>query len=309
MNVLQAFFKLIRWPNLFFIALTQILFRFFILRFVFTNSPSGYENAKLSLPLFFLLVFASVCIAAAGYIINDYFDVNIDLVNKPAKLIVDRYIKRRWAIVLHVIFSFTGFIISCYIGYMLGNSYIPFFNLLAIISLWFYSTTFKKKLLVGNILISLLTAWVILVLTVSEFKLHITPNDVYWQRLLKLSFIYAGFAFIISLIREVIKDMEDMRGDIRYGCTTMPIVWGLQVSKVFVAVWIVVITLSIAAMQFYVIHLGWWFSALYALIAIIIPLMWVLRKLYQAHTQQDFHKLSTTVKFIMLAGIVSMIFF
>jgi 4-hydroxybenzoate polyprenyltransferase len=309
MNVLSAFFKLVRWPNLLFIALTQVLFRFFILRFVFINSPSGDENIRLSSPLFYLLVFASVCIAAAGYIINDYFDVNIDLANKPSKLVIDRYIKRRWAIVLHIIFSFAGFVISCYIGYKLRNIYIPAVNLLAIVGLWFYSTTFKKKLLIGNVLISLLTAWVILILTVSEFRLRITPHDIYWQRLLKLSFIYAGFAFIISLIREVIKDMEDMRGDMKYGCTTMPIVWGLQVSKVFVAVWIVVITTSIAAMQFYVLQLGWWFSALYSLLAIIIPLLWVLRKLYVAHSQEDFHSLSTAVKLIMLTGILSMTFF
>ncbi|MEP6927840.1 MAG: geranylgeranylglycerol-phosphate geranylgeranyltransferase [Ginsengibacter sp.] len=309
MNVLSAFFKLVRWPNLLFIALTQMLFKFFILRFVFINNPSGYENIRLSLPLFYLLVFASVCIAAAGYIINDYFDVNIDLVNKPSKLVIDRYIKRRWAIVLHLVFSFIGFVLSCFIGYKLRNLYIPVFNLFAIVGLWFYSTTFKKKLLIGNVLISLLTAWVILILTVSEYTLQITPHDVYQQRLLKLSFIYAGFAFIISLIREAIKDMEDMDGDIKYGCETMPIVWGLQVSKVYVAVWIVVITASIAAMQFYVIQLGWWFSALFSLLAIIIPLLWVLRRLYAAHSQKDFHNLSTTVKLIMLTGILSMIFF
>ena len=309
MNVLSAFLRLVRWPNLLFIALTQVLFRFFILRFAFFNSPSIYESMRLSLPLFYLLVFASVCIAAAGYIINDYFDVNIDLVNKPSRLVINRYIKRRWAIVLHIIFSFAGFLISCYVGYKLRNLYIPFFNLLAIVGLWFYSTTFKKKLLIGNVVISLLTAWAILILTVSEYRSGISPHDVYWQRLLKLSFIYGGFAFIISLIREVIKDMEDMRGDIKYGCTTMPIVWGLQVSKVFVAVWIVVITASIAAMQFYVIQMGWWFSALYALLAIIIPLLWVLHKLYIAHSQKDFHNLSTTVKLIMLTGILSMIFF
>jgi 4-hydroxybenzoate polyprenyltransferase len=309
MSVLQAFFKLVRWPNLLFIALTQILFRFFILRFAFNNTLSGNESIRLSTPLFYLLVFASVCIAAAGYIINDYFDVNIDLVNKPSRLIVDRYIKRRWAIVLHIIFSFTGFLISCYIGYRLGNIYIPAVNLLVIIGLWLYSTTFKKKLLIGNVLISLFTAWVILILTVSEFRFGITSHDVYWQRLLKLSFIYAGFAFIISLVREVIKDMEDMRGDVKYGCTTMPIVWGLQVSKVFAAVWIVVITACIAAMQFYVLQLGWWFSAVYSLLTIIIPLLWVLRKLYVAHSQQDFHNLSTAVKLIMLTGILSMVFF
>ena len=309
MNIVSAFFKLIRWPNLVFIALTQILFRFFVLRFVYNNGEGTIENSNLSLPLFYWLVFASVCIAAAGYIINDYFDVNIDLINKPDRLIVDRYIRRRWTIVWHIVLSFVGLAISCYIGYKLRNFYIPLFNFAAIIALWFYSTTFKKKLLIGNVLISLLTAWVILVLTVSENRIHFISSDVYWKRIIKVSFIYAGFAFIISLIREVIKDMEDMQGDVKYGCTTMPIVWGLQVSKVFVAVWLVVIICGVAGIQIYVIQSGWWFSALYCLFTIIIPLIWVLRKLYSSHSPKDFHLLSNAVKLVMLAGILSMIFF
>lgn len=309
MNGFIAFFKLIRWPNLFFIFLTQVLFRFFILQYVYNSNPAGTENFKLSLTLFFLLTAASVLIAAAGYIINDYFDVNIDLVNKPSRLIIGRYIKRRWAIAFHIIFSSLGFVISCYVGYRLGNFYIPAINLLAILALWLYSTTFKKKLLIGNILISLLTAWVIFVLTVAEYRFRLVPNDSYWKNLIKLSFIYGGFAFIISIIREVIKDMEDMPGDAKYGCTTMPIVWGVQVSKVFVAVWLVVTIGAVLAIQFYVLQLGWWLSALYSLLAIIIPLIWVLRKLYLAQTVADFHKMSTVVKLVMLTGILSMIFF
>lgn len=309
MNILTAFFKLVRWPNLLFIALTQLLFRFFVFRFAYLNNMPGNGNIKLTQPLFFLLVAASVCIAAAGYIINDYFDLNIDLVNKPSKLVIDRYIKRRWAIVLHLVLSFTGFVLSLYVGYKLWNFYIPFFNLIAILALWFYSTTFKKKLLIGNILISLLSAWVILVLTLAEYHFQLSPPDAYWRRLLKVSFIYAGFAFVVSLVREVIKDMEDLPGDSKYGCSTMPIVWGLQVSKVFSGVWIVVLASGVAIIQIYVMQLGWWFSALYSLVAILIPLLWVLRKLYEAKTQDEFHRLSTAVKVIMLTGIFSMIFF
>jgi 4-hydroxybenzoate polyprenyltransferase len=308
MNVFAAFFKLVRWPNLVFIALTQLLFRFFVLRFAY-NSIDTVVTMKLHPFLFYWLVFASVCIAAAGYIINDYFDVNIDLVNKPERLIIGRYIKRRWAIVLHIILSFTGFIISCYVGYKLRNFYIPLFNLIAIAILWFYSTTFKKKLLIGNILISLLTAWVILVLTFSEYRFHILAPGTYWKRIIKLSLIYAGFAFIISLIREVIKDMEDMPGDAKYGCKTMPIVWGIQVSKVFIAVWIVVIIGAAAGIQIYIIQLGWVVSALYSLLFIIAPLVWILRKLYLAQSQKDFHELSSAVKLVMFTGILSMIFF
>lgn len=309
MKTIGAFFRLIRWPNLIFIILTQALFRYFILPFVYLDAHPGYEAIKLSEGLFYLLVLASVCIAAAGYIINDYFDENIDQVNKLPKVIVGKFIKRRSAILLHAVLSVIGLLLSLYIGYKLRNPFIPFFNFIAIMLLVFYSSTFKKKILIGNIIISLLTAWTILVLTLGEYRFRISPHDIVWQRLLKVSFIYAGFAFIISLIREVIKDMEDIEGDLRYGCKTMPIVWGLPVSKVFAGVWIVVLVGMLVAIQLYIIQLGWWISALYTFALITIPCMWVLKKLYKANTSADFHRLSSVIKLIMLAGIISMLFF
>jgi 4-hydroxybenzoate polyprenyltransferase len=245
-----------------------------------------------------------VCIAAAGYIINDYFDLNIDLVNKPAKLIIEKYISRRWAILLHLGLSLIGFIISCYVGYKLRNIYIPFFNLLSIAGLWFYSTTFKKQLLIGNIVISLLTAWVILVIAVAVYRLHGSVNEDSFiiTRLIKVSILYAGFAFIISLIREVVKDMEDIQGDVKYGCRTMPIVWGIPVSKVFAGVWLVVLTGGVLVLQFYVFQLGWWLSAIYSLLLITIPLLWVLQQLYRAQTPSDFSRLSSAIKMVMFTG-------
>lgn len=308
MNPLAAFFRLIRWPNLFFIALTQVLFFYCVLPFVFRTDKIA-ALTSLSQLNFFLLVITSVFIAAAGYIINDYFDLHIDLINKPDKLIIEKYIKRRWAILLHLSFSFVGFVISCYVGYKIRNIYIPFFNLLAIVALWFYSTTFKKKLLIGNVLISLLTAWVILVITVAEYKLINNENNIFIPRLLKLSFLYAGFAFIISLVREVIKDMEDIQGDAKYGCRTMPILWGIPVSKVFAAVWLIVLVGSVAVLQFYVLQLGWWLSAAYCILLILIPIFWILQKLYQAKATADYHTLSSAIKFVMLTGILSIFFF
>ncbi len=103
--------------------------------------------------------------------------------------------------------------------------------------------------------------------------------------------------------------MEDIEGDVKYGCKTMPIVWGLPVAKVFTAVWIAVLVGVLFAILIYVIQLGWWFSALYSFVAIIIPLLWVLQKLYKANNASDFHQLSSAVKLIMLAGILSMMFF
>jgi 4-hydroxybenzoate polyprenyltransferase len=309
MKEIVSFFKLIRWPNLVFIAVTQILFRYFILHFVYRDPHVDYEKIKLSETLFLLLVLASVCIAAAGYIINDYFDVNIDQVNKSSKVFIGKIISRRWAIFFHATLSIAGLILSFIIGYQLHNFYVPLFNFFAILLLWFYSTTFKKKLLIGNIIISLLSAWVILVLALAEYRFRISSEDIVWHQMLVLTFFYAGFAFVISLIREVIKDMEDIEGDSNFGCKTMPIVWGLPASKVFVAVWLIVLTATLLILQIFVVQFGWWLLALYSISTLIVPLLFVLKKLYVAKTKNDFHKLSSMVKMIMAAGILSMIFF
>ena len=167
MKLIIAFFGLVRGLNLMFITLTQVLFYFFIQLSIFKDASM---TPFLHLRLFFLLVAASVFIAAAGYIINDYFDLNIDRVNKPHKLVVEKVIKRRWAIVWHLSLSALGVLISFYVGWKVNNILIGFANLACVALLWFYSTTFKRKLLLGNIVISMLSAWVVLVLYFSEWS-------------------------------------------------------------------------------------------------------------------------------------------
>lgn len=311
MKLIIAFFGLVRGLNLMFITLTQVLFYFFIQLPIFKDASM---TPFLHLRLFFLLVAASVFIAAAGYIINDYFDLNIDRVNKPHKLVVEKVIKRRWAIVWHLSLSALGVLISFYVGWKVNNILIGFANLACVALLWFYSTTFKRKLLLGNIVISMLSAWVVLVLYFSEWS-RILSADITgahlsaMTRTFRFAVLYAGFAFIISLIREVVKDIEDMPGDAKYGCHTMPIVWGVHVSKVFLSTWMVVLIASLGIIQFYVLQFRWWWSALYCFIMIITPLLYIFRKLVAAHNTEDFHKLSTLIKFVMLTGILSMIFF
>lgn len=308
MKVLAAFFRLIRWPNLVFIALTQVLFEFCIYRSIYPAvDTDGTATSR-----FILLMLASVLIAAAGYIINDYFDLNIDQVNKPDKVVVNTIISRRWVIFWHMFLSLLGLFFTVSALPMHDYWHLVLANLASIILLWFYSTTLKKQLLIGNVLISLLTAWVILVIFFSKYPLSIhslllaDKNEV---RFFRYAILYASFAFVISLIREVVKDMEDREGDRKYGCRTMPIVWGLNASKVFVAVWVIVLVAVLGILQVYVIPFGWWHSALYCLLLIILPLVWVLRQLYRANSAEDFHQISTVIKLVMLTGIVSMFFF
>jgi len=308
LKVLAAFFRLIRWPNLVFIALTQVLFEFCIYRSIYPVVDAGGSGTSR----FILLMLASVLIAAAGYIINDYFDLNIDQVNKPDKVVVNTIISRRWVIFWHMFLSLLGLFFTVSALPMNDYWHLVLANLASIILLWFYSTTLKKQLLIGNVLISLLTAWVILVIFFSKYPLSIhslllaDKNEV---RFFRYAILYASFAFVISLIREVVKDMEDREGDRKYGCRTMPIVWGLNASKVFVAVWVIVLVAVLGILQVYVIPFGWWHSALYCLLLIILPLLWVLRQLYRANSAEDFHQISTVIKLVMLTGIVSMFFF
>ena len=151
MKTIAAFFRLIRWPNLFFIAPTQSLFYFCIYQPLLIEKTGSHQ-------LFYLLCAASVLIAAAGYIINDYFDMHIDAINKPGKVVVDKLVKRRWAIVWHLIFSAAGLLASLYISYKIKSPVIVVANFGCIVLLWFYSTTFKKRLLSGNVMIAALTA-------------------------------------------------------------------------------------------------------------------------------------------------------
>jgi 4-hydroxybenzoate polyprenyltransferase len=129
------------------------------------------------------------------------------------------------------------------------------------------------------------------------------------SKLLRFTFLYAGFAFIICLIREVVKDIEDMQGDAKYGCRTMPIVWGVHVSKLFAGTWLAVLTAAMIIVFAYILQFRWWINAAYCLVLIIFPLLYILRNLIKAETTADFHKLSNWIKLVMLTGILSMVFF
>jgi 4-hydroxybenzoate polyprenyltransferase len=226
-------------------------------------------------------------------------------------MVVDKFIHRRWAIVWHFILSAVGILLTALAVPVLEMWYLIVANLGCVVLLWLYSTRFKKTLLIGNIVISVLTAWAILIIFFSKFPLEnaIGADSTRQLKFFRFAFLYAGFAFITSLIREAIKDMEDIRGDEKYGCRTMPIAWGVNATKVYVAVWMVVLIVMLLIIQVYILQFRWWWPVAYTISTILIPLVLVFKKLYKASTEQDYHQLSTRVKLVMLAGILSMIFF
>ncbi len=306
MRLIAAFLKMVRLPNLFFLFLTQVLLQFCIYYPLYGDQvPAGDFRS------FILLALASVFIAAAGYIINDYFDLNIDEINKPRKVVVDKLIHRRWAIAWHFMLSGAGILLTLLAFPFMKKWYLVAANLFCVILLWFYSTTFKKSLLTGNIVISFLTAWAILIVFFSkgDFSDAVGAVAENQTRFFRISILYAGFAFVSTLIREAIKDMEDMPGDIRYGCRTMPVVWGIHTTKIYVAVWLVVLIAVIFILQIYVLRFGWWLAIGYSLGLIVIPLILILARLRGSSTSGQYHQLSQLTRWVMLAGILSMFFF
>jgi 4-hydroxybenzoate polyprenyltransferase len=310
-QLIKGFFQLIRYPNLLFIALTQSLFHYRIIVPYLTKN--GQAKPLLQESDFFLLLIASLLIAAAGYIINDYFDIQIDNVNKPERLILGKLIKKRWAMLLHLVLSLAGLFLTAVVSMHLNNLFLLALNFLSVLMLMLYSSTFKKRLLIGNVIISLLTAWVVGVLFIAETRLgdvaYMQMNQAALGSLYKVTLVYAGFAFIVSLVREVVKDMEDIEGDRRFGCQTMPISWGIPSTKIFAAVWILVLVGLLLAIAFYAMLNSWPWPFYVLSFGMIIHFYFLLKKLYHANMVDDFSRISKELKLVMLVGILSMSFY
>ena len=261
------FLRLIRVKNLIIIALTMYAVRFFY----FTIGGKIDVHPFFEQIHFFLLTFSTVCIAAGGNIINDYFDVKADKINRPEKLIVTKHISKRRAIIWHWTLNGIGFIIACYLSVFYQTFWYAFIHLISINVLWLYSVYFKRKFVLGNVLIASLTALVVLLsgfhfYHVCSYELHpileakITISEslnqaiIYWKNLFldagNFIFILCFFAFVLNLGREIVKDMEDVEGDKQLHAQTIPIVLGNTAAK-----WIALCILSTVPL-FYILFLG-----------------------------------------------------
>lgn len=299
------------------IILSQYLVRYFILGKILSDN---HVKLELTHSYFGLLVFSTVLIAAAGYIINDYFDLKTDLINRPDTVVVDKMIKRRVAIILHISFTLFGLILGVYCALKAGYLRLAIFHIAAAVLLWFYSTNFKKQLLIGNIVVSFLTAAIIFIPFVYELGLmqHNHPGfaDGNWNLILscfKATLIFSLFAFITSMAREIIKDMEDMKGDRETGGFTMPIYWGMHASKIG-AFFLILIT---QILLFFVIYNTYKFKrtiftndVVYIIITLLIPLSILLLLITKANKPNDYKRASLLLKFIMLMGLgFSLVFY
>lgn len=315
------FLKLIRPINLVIIALTMYSVRFFYFVLGGAHSSNSAESFD-----FFLLVFSTVLIAAAGNIINDYFDVRADRINRPERLIITKYIKRRWAIISHWVLNLVAFSIAIYLSARYHTLWYVFVHLVTINSLWFYSMYFKRKPLIGNIMIAGMTALVPILCGIHfyfqiEFpKENITvfPNVnslqesiAVWKDFLltKGRFIYvlAYFAFTLNLSREIIKDIEDMEGDKLIFAKTLPLILGIKKAS-----WIAIFILLSAPICFTILFFlqvqkdfTFHFLALLPLgISSILNLMSIVYLLKKQVEKKTLEKADFFIKIAMLSGIL-----
>jgi 4-hydroxybenzoate polyprenyltransferase len=312
---MKDFFKLIRWQNLLMIILTMVLMRYAVLAplisrvgVILTNGSGEEIPMSLQFPWydFLLLVAATVFITAGGYVINDYFDIKTDLINK-GKVIVGTKIPRRQAMMWHNILNIAGVSLGFYISSRAG--YIWLGTLFLVVSglLYFYSASYKRQFLIGNIVVALLTAMVPMLVVFYEWPALYKYYSLHALRLPEFNFIvywiggFSLFAFITNLIREIIKDIEDFEGDLAYGRNTIPVVIGILSAKIVsVCLIIIMVVLLYIIWHFFISDT---ITLIYITAAIVLPLLFVIYKLVRSDEKRELHYASRMMKIVMLSGV------
>jgi 4-hydroxybenzoate polyprenyltransferase len=270
-------FRVTRFGNLLIIGICQ----YFTVAFLM--DPNLLWDWRL-----LVLATSTAMIAAGGYLINDYYDVKIDLINKPERVVIGKSLSRRSAILWHSFFSITGIALGFLLDWRIGLTHFFSTGLL-----WWYSNNLKRLPFIGNLAVALLTG--LSVAIVIALYPTFPVRDI---------LIYALFAFYMTLVREIIKDMEDWKGDNTFGCRTLPIIWGIRKTKNLIYLLTVLFVLNLLFIHFYLEPL----PIIYFVFFLFAPVAWLIFRLARADTTKDFFQLSGLCKIIMLLGILSMAF-
>jgi 4-hydroxybenzoate polyprenyltransferase len=272
---LKSFLNLVRYKNLGMMALSQV-----VVIFVFLDKSILENQNGLQL---LVICISTLLISAAGYVINDYFDVKIDQINKPQEVIVGRLLSRRKALLLNQVLNGIAILVSVYAGYK-----VVLINILAINSLWLYAFNLKKKALWGNILVAFLLSLILLELAwIYDFQ-----NPKIWY--------YAFLVFFLNLVREIIKDLEDIEGDSRFGAYTLAVLLPLNITK----------KILYGIVGFSLLILGVWSLFLksnYLIIGtgVLVFSIYILYLIYKSDKKKDFSQMSTLIKYFLFLGLFS----
>lgn len=299
---MRSILILIRWKNLLMIALVQVLIKYAL-----------FEPFNIDITLdgfgFSLLVISTLCIAAAGNIINDIYDIDTDLINKPNKVIISKSISEPKAFNLFLLLTILGVCIGFYLSNLINKTGFSAIFIFSSALLYVYSTSLKQTILIGNIIVSVLIAMSIIIVGLFDLLPAITPENQHTQlTMFKILLNYALFAFMINLMREIIKDIEDIKGDTKAVMRTLPIVTGKnRTTKVLFGLSFIPL---IAVVYYVVTYLfNYQIAVGYFLLFIIAPLLYFTIKIFSAKTTKELHHLSNVLKLIMLFGVLSLLLY
>lgn len=313
---MKAFLKLIRWQNLLIVIITMVFMRYALISpllgkvDVILKQGLGEEipmTLQFGIFNFILLVTATVLITAGGYVINDYFDIRTDLINK-GKVIVGTRIERRQAMMLHNVFNLAGVAIGFYISWRSGYFLMGLLFLIVSGLLYFYSASYKRQFLIGNLIVAVLTAMVPMLVAFYEWPALYKFYSINAIRLPEFNFIFYWvggfglFAFMTTLTREIIKDIEDYEGDSAYGRNTIPIIAGIISAKI-ISVVLILLTLIMLYLIWYL-FLFDKYTLIYISALIAIPLLIVIITVFKSADSKQMHSASRMMKIVMLSGIL-----
>ena len=304
MNKLTAFFKLIRIHNLLMIALLMYFIRYFLIMPAYRFEFLELQTDSFT---FFLFVFGYVLLTAGGYAINDYYDIGMDEINKPDKTILRKHFPLSFGKTMYFILTAMGVGISLWAIFRIEATKLIF--VLAIVTLlyWFYTTKYKREFLTGNIAVSLLAALAVELPWLYEFFASIYKGVIPFTNLKFITNIviaYAGFAFLLTFIREIIKDIADMDGDMEFECKSIPLTIGVRKAHLLLYVLQLILLTGIAISAWYFFSNSYLYMLSFTAV-IIVLMIYFSSRLTKAKERKDYIHLSDLLKVIFLAGIIS----
>ena len=258
-----------------------------------------------------LLIISVVCIAAGGYVINDYFDVKIDRINRPDDLVVTRVVSRDVAMRLFQVLTAVGIVAGLAVAWWARSWNLLFIYVVIPGLLWFYSSSYKRMLLVGNLIVAFISALVPLLIAMvnADHLRFLYHESLAYTPIVGQLYVWLGgfalFCMLLTLSREVVKDMEDVEGDRELECRTMPIVWGEKVSKIVVTIVLLATIALIAYLAWFVLPfpMEWaTFTGRFIIFGLMVPMLCVLVLLWSARSKRELHTVQQVLKFAMFLG-------
>ncbi len=298
---IKDYFTFFRWKNLLMIFLIQAMIKFILFQ-------KFDLNTSLDIFHFFILTFSTVFIAMAGYVINDINDIKADEINKPDRVFVGKMLSYKKANNLFLILNSLGLLLGFYLTiYIHKNSFFIIYIITSLL-LYRYAIDLKKRYIIGNVIVSFIIFLSIIIVPVFD----IVPVTNSFNKdsqiiIFNVVLIIAAFAFFLTLIREIVKDMEDIEGDKKIKAKTIPIVNGQQRTKLVLIALSTILFLAINYFIFTIYDTNILVSV-YLLVFVSLPLLYFMLRIQKATNKKQFHQWSNFLKLVMLLGMLSILF-